>query len=84
MGTWRARNMLTNRYGLDFPVATNAGAVYYKGGRWGAGPRVHDSAIFMMPGNAELVVFTNSWDGTGPGHLGKIPQMIQDSVELDW
>jgi hypothetical protein len=84
MAQWRARKLMANRYGLDDPVNTKAGLVHYKGGRWGAGPQVHDSAIFVMPGDAELVAFTNSWDGTGPGHLGKIPQLIQDSVEFIW
>ena len=80
MASWRARNMLTNLYGLDQPIDTGAGTVYTKGGRWGAASRVHDSAIFMMPGDVELAVFVNSWDGTGPGHLGFIPKLLQDSV----
>ena len=80
MASWRARNMLTNLYGLDQPIDTGAGTVYTKGGRWGAASRVHDSAIFMMPGDVELAVFINSWDGTGPGHLGFIPKLLQDSV----
>ena len=82
MASWRARNMLTHRYGLDQPIGTNAGTVYTKGGRRGAAPKVHDSAIFMMPGDVELAVFVNSWDGTGPGHLGFIPKLLQDSVEF--
>jgi CubicO group peptidase (beta-lactamase class C family) len=82
MAVWRATNMMSHMYGLDQPIGTKAGTVYTKGGRWGAAPKVHDSAIFMMPGNLELAVFVNSWDGTGPGHLGFIPKLLQDSVEI--
>lgn len=80
MAPSRARNMLAKMYGLDQPIATRAGIVYTKSGRWGAAPKFHDSAIFMMPGGVELSVFVNSWDGTGPGHLGFIPKLLQDSI----
>jgi hypothetical protein len=82
MAAWRAKNMLSNMYGLDQPIGTSAGTVYTKGGRWGAAPKVHDSGIFIMPGDIELAVFVNSWDGTGPGHLGFIPKLLQDSVRF--
>jgi CubicO group peptidase (beta-lactamase class C family) len=82
MAAWRANDMLSNLYGLDQPIGTNAGTVYTKGGRWGAAPRVHDSGIFILPGDVELAVFVNSWDGTGPGHLGFIPKLLQDSVRF--
>jgi len=82
MAAWRARNLMSKMYGLDPPISTSAGAVYTKGGRWGAAPKVHDSAIFILPGDVELAVFVNSWDGTGPGHLGFIPKLLQDSVRL--
>jgi hypothetical protein len=35
-----------------------------------------------MPGDVELAVFVNAWDGTGPGHLGFIPKLLQDSVKI--
>lgn len=82
MAAWRARNMLTNMYGLDQPIPTVAGQVYTKGGRWGAGSMVHDSGIFLLPGDVEVAVFVNSWNGTGPGHLGFIPALIQNSVRF--
>ena len=82
MASSRAREMLARMYGLDQPIGTKAGPVYYKGGRWGDGPKVHDSAIFMMPGEVELAVFVNAWDGTDPGHLGFIPKLLQDSVKF--
>lgn len=82
MAAWRARNMMSKMYGLDPPIPTRAGTVYTKGGRWGAAPKVHDSGIFILPGDVELAVFVNSWDGTGPGHLGFIPKLLQDSVVL--
>lgn len=84
MAEWRAQNMLTNMYGLDLPIATSAGNVYTKGGRWGSGTMVHDSGIFLLPGDVELVAFVNSWDGTGPGHLGFIPTLLQDCVRFVW
>jgi CubicO group peptidase (beta-lactamase class C family) len=82
MGTWRAKRLMASRYGLDDPIATRAGTVYRKGGRWGVDPRFHDSAIFLMPGDAEMAIFVNSWDGTGGGYLGNIPQLIKDSIEI--
>jgi hypothetical protein len=36
----------------------------------------------MMPGKIDFAIFVNSWDGTGPGHLGVIPQLIKDSIEF--
>ena len=36
----------------------------------------------MMPSDADLAIFTNSWDGTLAGHLGTIPKMIQESAEF--
>lgn len=87
MGTWRAEKMIENQYGLDPPIATNAGTVFLKGGRWGSGMQVHDSMIYMMPGNIELAVFVNSVPaGTPPvsSYLNPIGQLIVDSAGIDF
>lgn len=82
MSTWRAEQLLANMYGLDQPLTTNAGQVYYKGGRKLNGPRGMDSAIYLMPGDVDFAIFVNSWDGTIPGHLGTIPTLIQNNIEF--
>jgi CubicO group peptidase (beta-lactamase class C family) len=84
MGSWRARNMMVNQYGLDGSFPTRAGTVYRKGGRWGASPQVHDSGIFIMPGDAELAIFVNSVPASAPpepSYLDPIMQMIIDNTE---
>jgi CubicO group peptidase (beta-lactamase class C family) len=83
MERWRAQQMLSNMYGLDQPLTTNAGEVYTKGGRKGiqATSQGMDSAVYLMPGDVDLVIYVNSWDGTVGGHLGGIPNLIQNSVE---
>ncbi len=82
MEKWRAQQVLTNMYGLDLPLTTNAGDVYTKGGRKLMGSQGMDSAIYLMPGNVNLAIYVNSWDGTQPGHLSGIPNLIQASVEF--
>jgi hypothetical protein len=86
MAPWRAQQLLDNMYGLDGPLITRAGKVHYKGGRkiWTTPMTKQgmDSAIYMMPGKVDFAIFVNSWDGTGPGHLGVIPQLIKDSIEF--
>jgi hypothetical protein len=72
----------SNMYGLDPPFMTNAGTVHTKGGRKLAGARGMDAVIHLMPGDLQLAAFVNSWNGTGPGHLGVIPSLIQSSAEL--
>jgi CubicO group peptidase (beta-lactamase class C family) len=87
MGTKRARNMLARLYGIDEAIATNAGPVYRKNGRWGAGSQVHDSAIYLMPGDAELAIFVNSVPAgmpPVPSYLNPIGQLIVDSAEIDF
>jgi CubicO group peptidase (beta-lactamase class C family) len=81
MARWRAQRLLTNMYGLDQPLTTRAGQVYYKGGRKLNGAQGMDSAIYLMPGQVDFAVFVNSWDGTPAGHLGTIPSLIQNSIE---
>jgi hypothetical protein len=51
MAPWRAERLLSNLYGLDSPeIATKAGPVYRKGGRWfSATGQTMDSAIYLMP-----------------------------------
>jgi hypothetical protein len=85
MGTWRAKKMMAHQYGLDGPIATKAGLVYQKGGRWGGGSQVHESRIFLMPGEAELVVFVNSVpSGTSQSYLAPIEKLISDSADIDF
>jgi hypothetical protein len=76
--------MMVNQYGLDGSFPTRAGTVYRKGGRWGASPQVHDSGIFIMPGDAELAIFVNSVPASAPpepSYLDPIMQMIIDNTE---
>jgi CubicO group peptidase (beta-lactamase class C family) len=82
MEKWRAQQVLSNIYGLDPPLPTSAGPVYTKGGRKLALLQGIDSAIYLMPGDVDLAIFVNSWDGTQPGLLGGIPALIQSSVEF--
>lgn len=83
MSRWRAEQLLSAQYGLDQPLATRVGPVYRKGGRkLATGARGIDSAIYMMPGDVDFAIFVNSWDGTGPGHLGTIPTLITNSIEF--
>jgi hypothetical protein len=82
MPAWQAEQLLSNMYGLDQPFSTNAGPVYRKGGRKLSGSRGMDSAIYLMPDQVDFAIFVNSWDGTGPGHLGTIQALIQASVEF--
>jgi len=84
MESWRAQQVLSNMYGLDNPLTTRAGPVYYKGGRKLVGMQGMDSAIYLMPGDVDFAIFVNSWDGKpgGPGHLGTIPTLIQNSIEF--
>ena len=77
----QAHELLSNMYGLDRPLATSAGTVYRKGGRKLSGMQGMDSAIYLMPGDMQLAVHVNSWDGTEPGHLGRIPDLIESSTE---
>ena len=79
---WRAQQVLSNRYGLDLPLTTSAGQVYTKGGRKLMGSQGIDSAIYLMPGEVNLAIYVNSWDGTPGGHLAGIPALIQSSVEF--
>jgi len=82
MEPWRAQQLLSNMYGLDNPLITRAGPVYYKGGRKLAGMQGMDSAIYLMPGDVDFAIFVNSWDGTQAGYLGTIPTLIQNSIEF--
>jgi hypothetical protein len=82
MESWRAQQVLSNMYGLDRPLTTRAGPVYYKGGRKQARAQGMDSAIYLMPGDVDFAIFVNSWDGTQAGHLGAIPPLIQSSIEF--
>ena len=82
MRQWRAQQLLSNMYGLDQPLPTNAGPVYVKGGRKQNGAQAMDSAIYLMPDDVDFAIFVNSWDGTQPGHLGTIPTLIQNNVEF--
>lgn len=86
MGTWRARRMIENQYGLDGPIPTNAGSVFFKSGSWGFGMQRHDSAVFMMPRDVELAVFVNSVPAGAsvPNYLNPIPQLIADSAYIDF
>ena len=77
MSRSRAQQLLSDMYGLDPPLQTPAGPVYTKGGRKLMGAQGIDSAIYMMPGDADLAIFVNSW-----GHLNGIAQLIVDSVEF--
>jgi CubicO group peptidase (beta-lactamase class C family) len=82
MEKWRAKQVLSNRYGLDLPLTTSAGQVYTKGGRKLAGSQGMDSAIYLMPGDVNFAIYVNSWDGTLTGHLAGIPGLIRSSVEF--
>lgn len=86
MGTWRAQKTMANQYGLDSPITTNAGPVYQKSGRWGSGSQIHDSWVFIMPGDVELAVFVNSVPaGTAPvpSYLNVVSQLITESIDFD-
>jgi CubicO group peptidase (beta-lactamase class C family) len=82
METGRARRVLSNRYGLDPQLTTNAGPVYRKGGRKLVGSQGMDTAIYLMPGAVDFAIYVNSWDGTDGGHLAGIPALIQSSIEF--
>jgi hypothetical protein len=62
MPAWRAEQVIQNLYGLDWGLSTKAGAVYCKGGRevGPTGTKGVDSAIYLMPRNANLAIFCNS------------------------
>ena len=89
------QELLSNLYGLDQAISTQAGPVYYKGGREGDGKKAVDAAIYMMPGDISFAIFVNSIGrapavsavpgGTAPeakSHLDDVSQMIVDSVEF--
>jgi hypothetical protein len=78
----RGRELLSNMYGLDGPLSTRAGAVYYKGGRKLSNGRGMDSAIYLMPREVDFAVFVNSWDGTSGGFLEGIPGFIENNIEF--
>ena len=82
MAPWQAEQLMASGYGLDAPLATQAGPVYRKGGRSTWNTQGMDSAIYLMPGGIEFAIFTNSWDGTQGGHLGNIPTLITNSVRF--
>lgn len=71
MAHWRANNILSNLYGLDYFFSTNAGPVFRKFGRAGIGwdglkVKGMDSAIYLMPGNLNLAISVNS---VPPAHI---------------
>lgn len=78
----RAQLLLSNMYGLDPPLSTRAGTVYYKGGRKLLNGRGMDAAIYLMPKEVDFAIFVNSWDGTSAGYLGAIPGLIQNNIEF--
>ena len=85
MAPWRAERLLSHRYGLDPEIATKAGPVYRKGGRWFSAGETMDSAIYLMPNDLEFTIFVNSGPGTtptAPSYLDGIPGAIQDSIEF--
>ena len=84
---WWAERVLSNLYGLDQRIPTNAGPVYYKGGRTVLGTgQTMDSAIYLMPNDVEFAIFVNSGPGTtanAPSHLDPIPGLIGASIEFN-
>ena len=85
LSPWWTERLLSNLYGLDQRIPTNAGPVYYKGGRTVLGTQTMDSAIYLMPNDVEFAIFVNSGPGTtptAPSHLDGIRTLIQDSVEF--
>jgi hypothetical protein len=84
---WWAERLLSNSYGLDLKIATNAGPVYYKGGRTLLSGQAMDSAIYLMPNDVEFAIFVNSrpsTTATAPSHLDPILDLIRDNLPLEF
>jgi CubicO group peptidase (beta-lactamase class C family) len=79
----RAHQLKTSQYGLEPPIATNAGPVYSKGGlRLDGSGRGLASMMALMPGDIEFAIFVNSGDGTAAGPLRGVPDLIVNSPKF--
>jgi CubicO group peptidase (beta-lactamase class C family) len=81
----KAQGMITNMFGLDEHVATPAGDLYNKNGRWTKyspnGPTEQGVAYFL-PDNMELVVFVNSMVGANQEFLrGAVDTLYLNNIE---
>ena len=56
----RAQQVLDGRLGIDQAIATPAGNIYNKNGRWTSGGRTEQSVIYFLPNGMELAVLVNS------------------------
>lgn len=75
----KAQIMLDRGFGLDSGagVATDAGKLYHKNGRWQNGSGASEqSVVFFLPGDMELAVFVNSPIGTNNVFLRSLVQTI--------
>ena len=81
----RAQQLVSDMYGLDPPIHTNAGPVHSKGGlRLDGSGRGLASMIGLMPGDVEFVVLMNAGDGTPDGPLRVIPSLIPGSAKFSF